>query len=78
MERRQVEKLMEFSRRASAKAFIAIKFIGHSDWRFIPIDKLEETSGGNFKITPDAFNGGLTLSDLLKLVGHGGLTRFVR
>ena len=69
---------MEFSRRASAKAFIAIKFIGHSDWRFIPIDKLEETSGGNFKITLDAFNDGLTLNDLLKLVGHEGLIKFMR
>ncbi len=46
----QVERLKEFASRASSYAFIAIKIRETKDWIFIPLDKLECTDKGNYKV----------------------------
>lgn len=65
IKREQVEKLLEFTRRAGGYPFIAVKIIGTGNWRFIPIKELEETSSGNYKITREKLGKGLSIRDLL-------------
>jgi len=65
--RHQVEKLVEFTRRAGGEGFIAVKIIGEGTWRLIPLAKLVETSSGNYKIEAETLSKGLKLRDLLTL-----------
>ncbi len=72
--REQVEKIKEFATRAGGQAFIAIKIVGRGEpWRFIPVEELEHTSSGNFKVSLDSLERALTIRDLEKIVGmtHG-------
>jgi Holliday junction resolvase len=62
-----VERLKEFARRAGGKPFIAIKIVDHVDWKFIPVDQLQTTSKGNYKITMDSLGDALTFNSLLGL-----------
>ncbi len=65
----QVFKLMEFVKRSGGHAFIAVKIVGHgTGWRFIPIDKIEKTPAGNYKVPIKLFSSGLSIKDLLVLV----------
>ncbi len=77
--REQVEKIREFAKRAGGQAFIAVKIVGQGEpWRFIPIEKLEHTSGGNFKVSLDSLERALTIRDLEKIVGMTrGLEDFI-
>ncbi len=65
--RHQVEKLVEFTERSGGRGFIAVKVIGSSGWRFIPVENLEETKGGNYRVTPEAMRHGYKLEDLVVL-----------
>ncbi|WP_440059402.1 Holliday junction resolvase Hjc [Thermogladius sp. 4427co] len=51
IEKEQIEKLIEFSKRAGGEAFIAVKVVGEGEWYFIPVSELVVTPGGNYKIT---------------------------
>lgn len=64
----QVEKLREFIRRAGGKGYIAVKIVGESGWRFISLDELEETCGGNYKVSRDLLKKGLRIRDLVSIV----------
>lgn len=64
----QVDKLREFLKRSGGRGFIAIKIIGSGKWRLVPLDELEETTGGNYKVPIDKFRKGITLRDLLSLI----------
>lgn len=73
----QVEKLIEFSRRAGGDAFIAIKIVGSGSWLFIPIDKLEKVDDKRYKLTKDLMNSGLHLEALVSIIkGVRRLTEF--
>lgn len=61
----QVEKLREFIRRAGGRGFIAVKIIGSSGWRFIEINDLKTSRGGNYKVEPEDIRRGYKLADLL-------------
>lgn len=67
IDRRKLLNLIDFARRAGGRAFIAVKIVdGASDWRFIPIEKLEKTSSGMFRVTPEIYrHHGLRISDLI-------------
>ncbi len=68
--REQVSKIVEFAKRAGGQAFIAVKIIGQGEpWKFIPIEKLEHTSGGNYKVSIDLLEKALTIRDLERIVG---------
>jgi len=64
IEKSQVEKLVEFARRSGGKAFIAVKIVGSSGWKLVPIDMLRPTRGGNYRIDEDIFTKALTLKDI--------------
>ncbi len=68
VEKSKIERLLEFSKRAGGLALVAIKYMGGSGWRFIPIEKLEITPAGNYRISPETVvKKGLTLSDLISI-----------
>ncbi len=64
----RIEKLMDFAKRAGGRAFIAVKY-GGSEWRFVPVEKLQLSStGSSYKIDPETVkNSGLTIKDLERL-----------
>ncbi len=64
----RIEKLMDFAKRAGGKAFIAVKYSG-SEWRFVPIEKLQPSStGSSYRLDPETVkNFGLTIKDLERL-----------
>jgi len=65
--RRQVEKLVEFTKRAGGEGFIAVKIIGEGVWKLVPLTQLVETSSGNYKIEAETLSKALKLRDLLAL-----------
>ena len=64
----QVEKLLEFTRRAGGEAYIAIKITGTGEWYFVSISKLVKTSSGNYKLPKSALGEALRLPALVNLV----------
>ncbi|MEZ0394688.1 MAG: Holliday junction resolvase Hjc [Desulfurococcaceae archaeon] len=75
--REQVEKLMEFARRAGGEAYVAIKHVGTGDWRFVRIDSLVE-AGNSFKVTREAIEGSPRLEELVdEIKGARPLTEFL-
>ncbi|AFL66764.1 Holliday junction resolvase Hjc [Desulfurococcus amylolyticus] len=64
----QVEKLQEFSRRAGATPFIAVKFVGSGEWFLIPLEKLALSEGGAFKIPVETVKNSLRLKALISMI----------
>ena len=79
IEGNQINKIKEFSKRAGGKAFIAIKIRDGSGWRFIPVERLEQTPSGNYRVSLDKLKRGLTLSELKNIAdGLKALTDFIQ
>lgn len=79
IESNQINKIREFSKRAGGKAFIAVKIRDGSGWRFVPVEKLEQTASGNYKISSAELKRGLTLSELKNIAdGLRTLTDFIQ
>ncbi|NAZ14282.1 MAG: Holliday junction resolvase [Desulfurococcales archaeon] len=76
----QIEKLKEFSRRSGGRSFVAIKIVKETEWRFIPIELLEKTEKGRYKIDKKYFReGGLTIEDIYRdASGDRPLTEYIR
>ncbi len=73
----QVDKLLEFTKRAGGRPYIAVKIIGVTGWRFIPIGELEETRGGNYRVSIEKIHSGLRLPDIISLsLGNKLLTDY--
>jgi len=66
----KVKRLKEFAKRAGGEPFIAVKIIDHIDWKFIPVDQLEKTGKGNYKLSMESLREALTLSNLLGLIDN--------
>ncbi|MEM0380729.1 MAG: Holliday junction resolvase Hjc [Desulfurococcaceae archaeon] len=64
----QILKMREFLKRSGGRGFIGIKIIGTGVWKIVPIEELEETSSGNYKITIDKLKKSLRLRDLLSII----------
>jgi len=79
VEEHQIIKLREFEKRSGGKAFVAIKIIDETDWRFVPLEALEKTIGGRYKVDKKFFREGLSLEDLYREAsGDKPLTEFLR
>jgi len=63
----QIDKLVEFCKRANALPLIAVKIIGKVGWRFIKLEYLDITKSGNYKIIPSVIYNGMTFNDILSL-----------
>ncbi len=70
IDRKQFMKLMEFIRRSGGQGYIAVKIMDGRGWRFIPIDKVEETRGGNYRVSLENIEKGLRISDLVKIANR--------
>ncbi|QOR95135.1 Holliday junction resolvase [Thermosphaera chiliense] len=66
LKKQQVEKLIEFSKRAGGEAYIAVKIVGTGEWRFISLNSLQDTGG--LKITKTHLSASLKLEDLVSIV----------
>ena len=64
IEREQIEKLLEFIRRSGGKAYIAVKIVGSSGWKLVPLEMLEKTRSGNYKLDNEAIAKAYTLKDI--------------
>lgn len=62
----QVEKVREWARRAGSDAMplIAVYFDRSLGWRFIPLERLTVTEGGNYRVTLEDAERGLELVHL--------------
>ncbi len=80
VEKTKVERLIEFSKRAGGSAFLAVKYMDGSGWKFIPVEKLETTSAGNYRLTPEIVaKEGLSLNDLISIASNTlSLDRFLQ
>ncbi len=65
LDRAKVERLKEFAKRAGGMAFIAVKIVDRTDWKFIPVETLEETRGGNFRVNLDSSSNVLSLENIV-------------
>ncbi|MEM4717309.1 MAG: Holliday junction resolvase Hjc [Desulfurococcaceae archaeon] len=75
----QVDKLIDFTRRSGGEAYIAVKTIGSGIWTFIPLDQLERTERGRYKITKDLISKGIKLGALIATIkGVKKLTDFTK
>lgn len=75
----QVEKLLEFARRASGEPYIAIKVVGTGDWTFIPVSKIERTKTGKYKISKELLKEGIKLEALISTIkGVKRLSQFIK
>jgi len=75
----QIIKLREFEKRSGGRAYIAIKVVDETDWRFVPIEALEKTGGGRYKIDKKFFREGLSLEDLYREAsGDKPLTQYFK
>ncbi len=78
IDRKQFMKFMEFIRRSGGQGYVAVKIMDGRGWRFIPIDKVEETRGGNYRISLENIERGLRISDLVKIADRTrSLTEFL-
>ena len=62
----QVDRLEEFARRAGGKAMIAVRILDGRGWRFIPLERLEETGKG-YKVPLSIIDSGLRMRDILAM-----------
>jgi len=77
IDRRQVEKLVEFAERAGGDAYIAVKTGNPGSWIFIRVDHLEETRGGNYKVTEETLREkGVGLRELVNMYTCRSLTEY--
>ncbi|RLG80153.1 MAG: Holliday junction resolvase [Thermoprotei archaeon] len=67
IDKRQVDKVREFAKRAGGYAFIAVKVVGSGTWRFIPLKDLEQTTRGNYKIPCEKLVNALRIPDVIAL-----------
>jgi Holliday junction resolvase len=79
IEPEQVEKLVEFCNRAGGEPYIAVKVVGSGEWLFIPIQLLERTESGTYKISRETLTRGFRLEALVsELKGVKKLTEFTQ
>jgi len=63
----KIERLLEFCRRSFGRGYIAVKYVEWNKWFFIPIELLEKTPGGNYKVSSESLEKALTIEDLINI-----------
>lgn len=77
VEKRQVEKLSEFVKRAGGRAFIAVKIVGETDWKLIPIELLKSSGGKSYKVDEESLSRSLSIRDIYsEAVGTARLDKY--
>ncbi len=66
LRREQVDRLREFARRAGGAAMIAVRILDGRGWRFVPVERLEETERG-YKASLDTIDSSLRLRDIVAM-----------
>ncbi len=78
IDRRQFMKLMEFVRRSGGSGYVAVKILDGRGWRFIPIERVEGTRGGNYRVSLEAIENGLRIDDLVRMTERNRvITEFI-
>lgn len=77
IDRTQLEKLIEFSRRAGATPLIAVKR-AHKGWKLISIDQVKGTNTGRIKIDDEVLNNGVSLDEFITIATNTGLRKFMK
>jgi len=67
IERRQVERLKEFARRAGGIPLIGVSFADGTGWKFVRVEDLVKTRGGNYKVDDEVLAKSLSLRDLARI-----------
>jgi len=62
---RQVEKLLEFAKRACGEAYIAVKIIGSGKWVLVKISDLVKVSESRFKVPAKIISNSSLLEDII-------------
>ncbi len=62
---RQVEKLLEFAKRAGGEAYIAVKIIGSGKWVLVKISDLVKVSESRFKVSAKIISNSSLLEDII-------------
>ncbi len=75
--KQQVEKLLEFARRAGAKAYIALKIRSLNQWFIVPIEKLENM-GTRYRIGLTVLKTAQTLEQFITSVTTVSLQNYMR
>jgi len=77
IEKDKYQKLLEFARRASGSAYVAVKY-GSDKWRVMPAEKLEETGEGNVVVRPATImEAGIPLDALIAALKNQPITSFM-
>ena len=76
MARNQLDKLMEFARRAGGEAYVAVKVSELRDWKVVSVSSIE-IAGEKVKIPKDVIERAPSLHDFVASVLHRGLDEFV-
>ncbi|MEM4659072.1 MAG: Holliday junction resolvase Hjc [Sulfolobales archaeon] len=67
IDKEQVMKMIEFTKRAGGSAYIAIRIPGR-DWVFVPIERLEPT-GSSYRVGKEVIAEGLSIEQLEVALG---------
>ena len=72
----QLEKLLEFSRRASATPLIAVKR-PNKGWKFIPASLVKRTNSGSIKIDDEVLDKGMSLDEFVAMATSVDIKKFI-
>lgn len=78
VEKHQVEKLLEFVKRAGGRAFIAVKIVGETEWKLVPIDVLKDSGGKSYRVDEESLSRSLSIREIYsEAVGTAKLDRYL-
>ncbi|MEM4481482.1 MAG: Holliday junction resolvase Hjc [Desulfurococcaceae archaeon] len=64
----QVEKLLEFAKRASGESYIAVKVVGTGEWIFVSASKVERTHGGKYRLPKELLREGIKFDAFMSII----------
>lgn len=77
IDKNQLEKLLEFSRRAGATPLVAVKR-PNKGWKLIPVDMAKQTNSGGIKIDDEVLDKGIGLDEFIAMATSASLKKFIK
>ncbi|KSW12337.1 hypothetical protein CF15_06245 [Pyrodictium occultum] len=77
IEKEQIQKLLEFARRAGATPLIAVKR-PHQGWRLVPLRVAKETSSGRIRIDEEVLKKAMSLEEFVTYATNTSLESFMK
>jgi len=77
IDKSQLQKLLEFSRRAGATPLVAVKR-PNKGWKLVPIDIAKQTSSGGIKIDDEVLDKGISLEEFVAMTTSTSLKKFIK